>query len=127
MKVMNYFMKLNKGHWLVIFETGFRLELIISFVRSLHSRPFPMVTTPDKPSRWIPGRYPEPGTSAIADAIRRRRGERGLTALDGALLHVEPVAEGWNTLLGAVRMKGNVPGDVRELMVRAFKWFSNIK
>ncbi|XP_006456043.1 hypothetical protein AGABI2DRAFT_210750 [Agaricus bisporus var. bisporus H97] len=89
-----------------------------------------MVTTPDKPSRWIPGRYPEPGTSAIADAIRRRRGERGLTALDGALLHVEPVAEGWNTLLGAVRTKGNVPGDVRELMIlrvaaingAAFEW-----
>lgn len=74
----------------------------------------------DKQSRWIPGRYPTPGTSLIADAIRQRRGERGLTPLDGALLHVPPVAEGWNTLLGAVRTKGNLPGDIRELMVSVF-------
>ncbi|TFK64515.1 alpha/beta-hydrolase [Pluteus cervinus] len=67
---------------------------------------------------WVvPGRYPPPGISDIADAIRRRRGERGLTPLDGTLLHVPPVAEGWNALLGAVRTKGQLPGDVRELMI----------
>lgn len=71
----------------------------------------------ERQSRWIPGRYPPPGTSPVGDAIRQRRGERGITPLDAALLHVPPVAEGWNTLLGAVRTKGAVTGDVRELMV----------
>ncbi|KAF7322261.1 Carboxymuconolactone decarboxylase [Mycena chlorophos] len=81
-------------------------------------------------SRYVPGRFPEPGTSPIADRIRERRGARGLTPLDGTLLHVPAVAEGWNTLLGAVRTKGALPGDVRELMIlrvaarnhAAFEW-----
>ncbi|KAF5354045.1 hypothetical protein D9756_007215 [Leucocoprinus leucothites] len=71
----------------------------------------------EQQSRWIPGRYPAPGTSPIGDAIRQRRGERGITSLDAALLHVPPIAEGWNTLLGAVRTKGDLGGDVRELMI----------
>ncbi|KAJ3562986.1 hypothetical protein NP233_g9236 [Leucocoprinus birnbaumii] len=71
----------------------------------------------ERPSKWIPGRYPAPGTSPVGDAIRQRRGERGITALDAALLHVPPAAEGWNTLLGAVRSKGALSGDVRELMI----------
>ncbi|KAJ7073947.1 beta-ketoadipate enol-lactone hydrolase [Mycena amicta] len=81
-------------------------------------------------SRIIPGRFPPPGASPIADRIRERRGARGLTPLDGALLHVPPVAEGWNSLLGAIRTKGALPGDVRELMIlrvaarnhAAFEW-----
>ncbi|KAK0232728.1 beta-ketoadipate enol-lactone hydrolase [Armillaria fumosa] len=68
-------------------------------------------------SRLVPGRYPPAGTSPIADAIRERRGARGLTALDGTLLHVPPVAQGWNSLLGAIRTKGRLSGDVRELMI----------
>ncbi|KAK7057253.1 carboxymuconolactone decarboxylase [Favolaschia claudopus] len=81
-------------------------------------------------SRLIPGRAPPPGESPIADRIRERRGARGLTPLDQALLHVPPVAEGWNSLLGAIRTKGRLPGDVRELMIlrvaarnkAAFEW-----
>ncbi|KAF7361956.1 Carboxymuconolactone decarboxylase [Mycena venus] len=81
-------------------------------------------------SRLIPGRAPPPGVSSIADRIRERRGARGLTPLDQALLHVPPVAEGWNSLLGAIRTKGSLPGDVRELMIlrvaarnhAAFEW-----
>ncbi|KAJ7462185.1 beta-ketoadipate enol-lactone hydrolase [Mycena galericulata] len=81
-------------------------------------------------SRLIPGRFPQPGASPIADRIRERRGTRGLTPLDGALLHVPAVAEGWNSLLGAIRTKGALPGDVRELMIlrvaarnhAAFEW-----
>jgi hypothetical protein len=74
---------------------------------------------PEGQSQWIPGRYPAAGTSPIGDAIRQRRGERGITALDAALLHTPPIAEGWNKLLGAVRTKGALSGDVRELMVSA--------
>ncbi|KAJ3754084.1 beta-ketoadipate enol-lactone hydrolase [Lentinula raphanica] len=81
-------------------------------------------------SRLVPGRYPAAGTSTIADKIRERRGARGLTPLDGTLLHVPPVAEGWNSLLGAVRTKGRLNSDVRELMIlrvaainnAAFEW-----
>ncbi|KAF5349054.1 hypothetical protein D9758_012680 [Tetrapyrgos nigripes] len=85
---------------------------------------------PSITSRLVPGRYPPPNTNPIADRIRARRGARGLTPLDGTLLHVPPVAEGWNTLLGSVRTKGKVPGDVREIMIlrvaarngAAFEW-----
>ncbi|KAJ4490511.1 beta-ketoadipate enol-lactone hydrolase [Lentinula aciculospora] len=81
-------------------------------------------------SRLVPGRYPLVKTSAIADKIRERRGARGLTPLDGTLLHVPPVAEGWNSLLGAVRTKGKLSADIRELMIlrvaainhAAFEW-----
>ncbi|KAL1686182.1 beta-ketoadipate enol-lactone hydrolase [Schizophyllum commune] len=69
------------------------------------------------PSRVIPGRYPPPGTSPVADAIRERRGARGITSLDAALLHVPPVAQGWNSLLGAIRTKGKLPGDLREAII----------
>ncbi|KAJ3746263.1 beta-ketoadipate enol-lactone hydrolase [Lentinula detonsa] len=81
-------------------------------------------------SRLVPGRYPAPSTSPIADKIRERRGARGLTPLDGTLLHIPSVADGWNTLLGAVRTKGKLSADVRELMIlrvaainhAAFEW-----
>ncbi|KAL0574707.1 hypothetical protein V5O48_007265 [Marasmius crinis-equi] len=81
-------------------------------------------------SRLVPGRFPPQGASPIADRIRERRGARGLTPLDGTLLHVPPVADGWNSLLGAIRTKGKLSGDVRELMIlrvaainrAAFEW-----
>ncbi|KAE9408299.1 alpha/beta-hydrolase, partial [Gymnopus androsaceus JB14] len=74
--------------------------------------------------------YPPPNSSPIADAIRERRGARGLSPLDGTLLNVPAFAEGWNTLLGAVRTKGKLGGDVREIMIlrvaalnhAAFEW-----
>ncbi|KAH0584697.1 hypothetical protein H2248_010224 [Termitomyces sp. 'cryptogamus'] len=89
----------------------------------------------NKSSRVLAGRYPPPGTSPIADAIRARRGPRGITPLDAALLHVPPVAGGWNSLLGAVRTQGKLPGDVRELMIlrvaainrAAFEWIQHEK
>ena len=68
-------------------------------------------------SRRVPGRFPAPGTSEIGDRIRQRRGPRGITALDAALLHAPPVADGWNSLLGGIRNKGNLPGDLQELLV----------
>ena len=65
----------------------------------------------------VSGRYPAPGTDTYADAIRERRGARGLTPLDANLLHVPPIAGGYNSLMGAVRTQGKLPGDVREAMV----------
>ncbi|KAF8154521.1 Alpha/Beta hydrolase protein [Crassisporium funariophilum] len=82
------------------------------------------------PSRVVAGRYPPPGTDSYADAIRERRGARGITPLDANLLHVPPVAGGYNTLMGAIRVKGKLPGDIREAMIlrvaainhAAFEW-----
>jgi hypothetical protein len=69
------------------------------------------------PSRVVAGRYPAPGTDSLADAMRERRGARGLTPLDANLLHIPPIASGYNTMLGAIRTKGKLPGDIREAMV----------
>lgn len=52
----------------------------------------------------------------VVDAIRRRRGGR-LTPLDLALLHSEPLAAGWNELLGAVRSHFELPAAVREIAI----------
>ncbi|KAK4057721.1 hypothetical protein OIO90_001369 [Microbotryomycetes sp. JL221] len=66
-----------------------------------------------------PGLNPAAGTSVIGDAIRARRGARGLTPLDQTLLNAPEIANGWNTLLGAVRNRNSLPDDIRELMSRA--------
>ncbi|SNX87888.1 related to 3-oxoadipate enol-lactone hydrolase [Melanopsichium pennsylvanicum] len=81
----------------------------------------------------IPYRYPAAGADPIADLIRERRGARGLTPLDGALLNAPPIANGWNTLLGAVRSNNSIPDDVREMMILRvaahnsanFEWFQH--
>ncbi|GAA5156270.1 MULTISPECIES: carboxymuconolactone decarboxylase family protein [Amycolatopsis] len=52
----------------------------------------------------------------VAERIRARRGGR-LTPLDGVLLHSPPFADGWNSLLGAIRGASTLPGDVRELAI----------
>ncbi|GAA5981523.1 hypothetical protein JCM10908_004142 [Rhodotorula pacifica] len=65
----------------------------------------------------IPYKNPPKGTSPIGDAIRERRGARGLTPLDQALLNAPEIANGWNTLLGAIRNRNSLPDDIRELMI----------
>ncbi len=53
---------------------------------------------------------------AVTERIRQRRGGR-LTALDGMLLHSPEFADGWNSMLGAVRGSSTLPADVRELVI----------
>ncbi|GAA6018659.1 hypothetical protein JCM10207_008999 [Rhodosporidiobolus poonsookiae] len=65
----------------------------------------------------IPYKNPAKGTSVVGDAIRERRGARGLTPLDQTLLNAPEIANGWNTLLGAVRNRNSLPDDIRELMI----------
>lgn len=62
----------------------------------------------------------------IADAIRVRRGDRGLTPLDRALLQAPPIAEGWSKLLGAVRTGSSLQDDLREIMVSPCKYGEGI-
>lgn len=60
-----------------------------------------------------------PGTDGggeIAARIRERRGG-ALRPLDRMLLHSPELADGWNSLLGAVRKRIALPDAVRELVV----------
>jgi len=57
-----------------------------------------------------------PRDGALLDAIRARRGGRFIN-LDLALLWSEPLARGWNALLGAVRREFAVSPRVKELAI----------
>ncbi|MBP5871428.1 carboxymuconolactone decarboxylase family protein [Streptomyces scabiei] len=52
----------------------------------------------------------------VAERIRERRGGN-LTPLDEMLLHSPPVADGWNTLLGAIRTRTLLDAGIRELAI----------
>jgi alkylhydroperoxidase family enzyme len=58
-----------------------------------------------------------PEEEQIVQRVRARRGARGLIPLDRTLLHAPPVADGWNTLLGAIRTKTSLPTDLREIAI----------
>ncbi|TRX95779.1 hypothetical protein FHL15_003333 [Xylaria flabelliformis] len=55
--------------------------------------------------------------SAIVSRISARRAPRPLQALDLALLHSPPVADGWNAFLGAVRTRTLLAASLRELAI----------
>ncbi|KAF7563058.1 hypothetical protein G7046_g1077 [Stylonectria norvegica] len=55
--------------------------------------------------------------AAIVQRIQARRAPRPLQSLDRALLHSPPVADGWNSFLGAVRTKTSLSDDLRELAI----------
>ncbi|KAF2276341.1 uncharacterized protein EI97DRAFT_377448 [Westerdykella ornata] len=54
---------------------------------------------------------------AIVDRVRQRRGSAGLLELDRALLHAPPVADGWNSFLGAIRTGTSISSSIRELAI----------
>lgn len=63
---------------------------------------------------------PQPQTpeeAAIVARVEARRHPRPLQPLDLALLHSPPVADGWNSFLGAVRTQTTIPADLRELAI----------
>ena len=64
---------------------------------------------------------PPPSTSPSDDAIvariRARRAPRPLLHLDLALLHSPPLADGWNSFLGAIRTQSTLGADLRELAI----------
>lgn len=53
----------------------------------------------------------------ILPRILSRRGPRGLIPLDLTLLHSPPIADGWNSLLGAVRTQTSLSPAIRELAI----------
>lgn len=52
----------------------------------------------------------------VTERIKQRRGGK-LIPLDGMLLHSPELADGWNSMLGAVRGKSTLPPDIRELAI----------
>jgi 4-carboxymuconolactone decarboxylase len=56
------------------------------------------------------------GDGEVADRIRERRGGH-LTPLDQMLLHSPPIADGWNSLLAAIRTQASLPDAIRELAI----------
>ncbi|KAI1260893.1 putative 4-carboxymuconolactone decarboxylase [Xylariaceae sp. FL1019] len=55
--------------------------------------------------------------AAIVARVEARRAPRPLQPLDLALLHSPPVADGWNSFLGAVRTKTSLDAKIRELAI----------
>ncbi|KAI0016515.1 AhpD-like protein [Xylariomycetidae sp. FL0641] len=59
----------------------------------------------------------DPETPAIVARVAARRAPRPLQALDRALLHAPPVADGWNAFLGAVRTRTSLGAREREVAI----------
>ncbi|CCC12429.1 unnamed protein product [Sordaria macrospora k-hell] len=78
-------------------------------------------TTPTTKMRLPYVANPPPTSSeaeqAIVDRITARRAPRPLQPLDLTLLHSPPVADGWNSFLGAIRTQTILPADERELAI----------
>ncbi|KAF2489640.1 hypothetical protein BU16DRAFT_531159 [Lophium mytilinum] len=64
-----------------------------------------------------PPEFSDPADQAILERVQERRGERGLLELDRALLHSPPVADGWNSFLGAIRTRTTIPDSIRETAI----------
>ncbi|KAK3110174.1 hypothetical protein LTR53_015814 [Teratosphaeriaceae sp. CCFEE 6253] len=60
---------------------------------------------------------PTPENEAIYQRIRDRRSPRPLIALDLALLHNPQIADGFNTLMGAIRTQSSFPLHLAELAI----------
>ncbi|EED12177.1 4-carboxymuconolactone decarboxylase family protein [Talaromyces stipitatus ATCC 10500] len=56
-------------------------------------------------------------TAEVYERVTARRKPRPLIPLDLALLHSPPIADGYNSLLGAIRNQAVIPQDVLELSV----------
>lgn len=55
--------------------------------------------------------------AAVVSRIQARRAPKPLQALDLTLLHSVPVADGWNSFLGAIRSRTSLEADIRELVI----------
>ncbi|KAF2171182.1 hypothetical protein M409DRAFT_63556 [Zasmidium cellare ATCC 36951] len=53
---------------------------------------------------------------AVVDRVKERRGGK-LIALDKALLHAPPVADGWNSFLKSIRTQTTLSDSIRELAI----------
>ena len=81
--------------------------------------PFTTAATPSMRIPYAPAQPadPTPEHQAIYDRIRERRKPRPLIPLDLAILHNPSIADGFNTLLGAIRTKSSFPLPLAELAI----------
>ncbi|KAI6608025.1 hypothetical protein MCOR14_004146 [Pyricularia oryzae] len=84
-------------------------------IRSFHQSPPANMRIPYVPNP-PPASTPE-ADKAVYERVAARRAPRPLQPLDLALLHSPPVADGWNSFLGAVRTRSSLPADLRELAI----------
>ena len=62
--------------------------------------------------------YAAPASVTDADLVERIKAQRGeVLHLYAMLLHSEPMADGWLKLFTGIRLQGNLPGDLRELVI----------
>ncbi|KAI1432070.1 AhpD-like protein [Xylaria sp. CBS 124048] len=61
--------------------------------------------------------FKEQGQLDVVNRIRTRRAPGPLQPLDRALLHSHPVADGWNSFLGAIRTQTTLSPAIRELII----------
>jgi alkylhydroperoxidase family enzyme len=66
---------------------------------------------PDPPSTTTPDE------ARILASVQARRAPNPLLPLDLALLHSYPVAEGWNSFIGAIRTRTSLSTVIRELAI----------
>ncbi|KAB8072081.1 4-carboxymuconolactone decarboxylase family protein [Aspergillus leporis] len=68
---------------------------------------------------YVPNPPPteSPDEADILSRVQARRGEKGLIPLDLALLHSFPVADGWNSFIGAIRTRTSLSQIIRELVI----------
>ncbi|OMP83000.1 hypothetical protein BK809_0001191 [Diplodia seriata] len=71
----------------------------------------------EAPAEASPANPDPAATAAIYERIAARRRPRPLIPLDRALLHSPPVADGWNSFLGAIRSQTVVDAAALELAV----------
>ncbi|KAL0263554.1 hypothetical protein SLS55_002535 [Diplodia seriata] len=64
-----------------------------------------------------PPQFQAEADQAVVRRVQERRGERGLQELDLALLHSPPVADGWNSFLGAIRTRTSLSATIREIAI----------
>ncbi|KAH9861468.1 hypothetical protein J1614_011215 [Plenodomus biglobosus] len=66
---------------------------------------------------YAPSEAPTEESKPIYERIAERRKPRPLIPLDLALLHNPQVADGWNSLIGAIRTQTSVPANLKELAI----------
>ena len=101
-------------NWTLMYVIQRRLTIKNTF-KSLginHTRTMRLPYAPSTPPVDAP-----PDTADIYARIAERRNPRPLIPLDLSLLHSPPVADGWNSFIGAIRSRTLVDSGVMELAV----------
>jgi alkylhydroperoxidase family enzyme len=66
---------------------------------------------------YAPKEAADPADTPIYERIAARRAPRPLIPLDLALLHCPPVADGWNSFIGAIRTSTSLRDAIKELAI----------